>query len=276
MKIDEATLLDDLEHHRLPLPTLPEVALRIREAVEAEDSSVREVAEVIATDPSLTARLLQIANSPMYRGARQVDSIQKAVGVLGLATVRSLVTSLVMKQLFQATHPVIDAFLRELWERSVEVAAVSRLLAAGLTRLDPDTAMLGGLVHAIGVAPILLRAEDDPELVDDAPRLRALAEKLYPHVGKVILEEWHFPAALVAVAEQHVHFERDTGADQPDYVDVVIVALLQTLAGAPDACPRVDATQVSAFRRLGVEPNFEQVEIGAPEDADELRHALAG
>jgi len=276
MKIDEASLLDDLEHNRLPLPTLPEVALRIRDAVEDEDCSVRDVAEVIATDPALTARLIQIANSPMYRGARQVDSIQKAVGVLGLATVRSLVTSLVMKQVFQATHPVLDAFLRELWGRSVEVATVSRMLAAGLTRLDPDTAMLGGLVHAIGVAPILLRAEEDPELVDDAPRLRALAEKLYPRVGRTILEAWRFPPSLVAVAEQHVEFERDTGRDTPDYVDLVIVALLQTLAGVSDACQRVDLDRVTAFRRLGVEPNFEQVEIGGPETADELRQALAG
>ena len=66
---------DDIEHNRIQLPTLPEVALRVRDEVESENSNAGAIARMVASDPALSARLLQVANSPLYRGRVEIDSI---------------------------------------------------------------------------------------------------------------------------------------------------------------------------------------------------------
>ncbi|MFV2031163.1 MAG: HDOD domain-containing protein [Gammaproteobacteria bacterium] len=85
---------------------MPEVAIRVRETVDDEEASITQVAQIIETDAALSARIIQVANSALYRGLSSADNVQSAVMRMGLITVRNLATSLVMKQLFQATHPV--------------------------------------------------------------------------------------------------------------------------------------------------------------------------
>jgi HD-like signal output (HDOD) protein len=102
------TLFSAIDSNRLTLPTLPEVAIQVRNAVETENSTAKEVADIIATDAALSARMLQVANSPLYRGRVQIDSLQMAVARLGVRLVRSLVVSLIMQQIFQATNDLLD------------------------------------------------------------------------------------------------------------------------------------------------------------------------
>lgn len=64
-----------IAQNKITLPTLPEVALRVRDVVERETASAREVAQVVSTDAAVTARLLQVVNSPLYRGRMPVDNI---------------------------------------------------------------------------------------------------------------------------------------------------------------------------------------------------------
>ena len=276
MAITEQNLLDDLANDRLTLPTLPEVALRIRDSIEDDNATVQSIAKLIATDPVLSGRVVQVANSALYRGTKSIDNVNMAVGRLGLSNVRNIVTSLVMRQMFQATHPVTDKYLRELWERSLNVASISFVLASSFTKLDPNTAMLAGLIHAIGMPPILLRAEDEPDLLDDKQALDALLFKLYPRMGIAILESWEFPAELVAVAGEHTDLTRDT-AGPPDYVDVVMAALLQAVAGSDHWLGNQDLSTVPAFRRLGIEADMEMINVeGTAEDVDEVKQLLAG
>ncbi|MES9896337.1 MAG: HDOD domain-containing protein, partial [Candidatus Thiodiazotropha endolucinida] len=102
-------LSDAIDHNRITLPTLPEVALKVRDAVEREQSSANQIADIIASDAALSARLLQVANSPLYRGRVTIDNLQMAVARLGVRLVRSLVISLIMQQIFQATSDLLDA-----------------------------------------------------------------------------------------------------------------------------------------------------------------------
>jgi HD-like signal output (HDOD) protein len=276
MAITEENLLDDLANDRLTLPTLPEVALRIRDSIEDDDATVQGVAKLIATDPVLSGRIVQVANSALYRGAKSIENVHMAVGRLGLSNVRNIVTSLVMRQIFQATHPVTDKYLRALWELSLNVASISFVLASSFTKLDPNTAMLAGLIHAVGMPPILLRAEDEPGLLEDKPTLDALLFQLYPPIGAAILASWQFPPDLVAVASDHTDLARDT-AGQPDYIDVVMVALLQAVAGTDHRLANQDLSRVPAFRRLGIEPDMETIDVeGTAENVDEVRQLLAG
>lgn len=258
-------LLADLEHNRLVLPTLPEVALKVREVVDDPDSSIGDLVKTIVSDPALSARLIQVANSPLMRAGRKIESVDAAVSRLGMRIVRDLATSMVMQQMFQATSDVTDKRLRELWEHSTEVAAICHALAGQFTKLNPEQALLAGLVHDIGAMPILTKAEDFPELLQDEKALDWVIRELHPRVGGAILRSWNFPPELVDVAEKH----EDTSYNSPatDFVDVVIVANLQAYLGTDHPLGQHDLSDVPAFAKLGLSPDVNVIEMDETGDA---------
>ncbi|MGE0082389.1 MAG: HDOD domain-containing protein, partial [Thiohalomonadaceae bacterium] len=105
-------LLDELHAGQLTLPTLPEVALRVREVVDDEDANLGDIVAAITTDAALSARLIRVANSPLMRASRPVESVDMAVSRLGMKLVRDMVVSMAMQQMFQATSDVTDRKLR--------------------------------------------------------------------------------------------------------------------------------------------------------------------
>ena len=252
-------LLTDLENDKLVLPTLPEVALKVRDTLEDEDASLMDVAKVVTTDAALSARLIQVANSPLLRAARAIETVDAAVTRMGADMVRNLVTSIAMEQMFQATSDVTDKRLRHIWEHSTTVAAISAALAKQFTNLKPDQALLAGLVHDIGALPILSRAEDEPELLNNEALLDDIIRRAHCVVGEEILKKWNFPQELIDVAAYHEDLDRDSSA--VDYVDVVTVANLQSIMGTDHPLTQQDWSNVPAFKKLGLEPEINVVDM---------------
>lgn len=253
------SLLNDLENDKLVLPTLPEVALKVRDTLEDEDSSLLDVAKVVTTDAALSARLIQIANSPLLRAAKQIETVEAAVTRMGGDMVRNLVTSIAMEQMFQATSDATDKRLRRVWEHSTTVAAISSALATQFTKLKPDQALLAGLVHDIGALPILARAEDVPELLNNETLLDSIIQRAHTIVGEEILKKWNFPPELIAVAAEHEDLDRDSAS--VDYVDVVTVANLQSILGTDHHLTQQDWSNIPAFKKLGLEPEINVVDM---------------
>ncbi len=253
-------LVQDLESGHLQLPTLPEVALRVRDVVDDEDANASQIADIIAQDAALSARLLQVANSPLYRGRQEIDRLSMVIARLGSKLVRNLVTSQVMKQMFQATNDMVDQRLRAVWEHSVQVAAISRALASRAPGIEPDQAMLAGLLHDIGILPILYRAEERDELLDTPGLLDHLIETLHTRIGGAILKHWKFPEALVAVAAEHEDLTRDH-AGPADLVDVVQVANLQSHIDSDHALSQADWSKIPAFHQLGLDVDVHEIEL---------------
>ena len=275
MSITPDSIIDDLENDRLPLPTLPEVAIRVRETADDDNASITEVARIIETDASLSARIVQVGNSALYRGINPAETVQAAAMRMGLNTVRSLATSLVMKQLFQATHPVVDLYLRKAWKQSTDVAALSAVIAKTSTNLESDSALLAGLTHSIGLSPILVKAESDPVLLNNARELEKLLYDLYPVVGSRILKMWGFSDALVKVPAEHLNIDRNGDSGKADYVDIVQVALLQTLDDDSHPLAGVDQSQVSALDRLSMRDSIEEISMtGGVIEVEEIRDAI--
>ena len=272
--IDEQAFLETLnqaiDNNKLTLPTLPEVAIQVRNAVEKENSTAKEVADIIVTDAALSARLLQVANSPLYRGRVAIDSVQMAVTRLGVRLVRSLVVSLIMQQIFQATHDLLDQKFRQVWEESVQIAALSRVLAGNLDHLDQDQAMLGGLIHNIGALPILAMAENYDELLEDPEELDRVIVALSPTVGTRILQMWDFPASLIKVTQHTLDLDYQSEAEA-DYVDVVQVARLESLVGKPGSVPMTEWANIPAFLKVGVETEINIIELeGVADDVQNI------
>lgn len=248
-----ADLMDDLKHNRLKLPTLPEVAVKVRKVVEDGGASAAQIAKTVGIDVALAARLVQVANSPLFRGTAQVENVQAAVARLGNDQVRNLVTSLIMQQLFQSKSPLLKLRMQALWMHSTEVAAISQVLARNYTRISPDEAMLAGLVHDIGALPILTRAEANPAIAGAPEALDAIVEKVHASLGRLILESWKFPASMATVAARHEDLTYQS-ADGPDLVDVVLVANLHSRIGTQHRHGKINWATVPSFARLGLTP----------------------
>lgn len=264
-------LFSDLENDRMVLPTLPEVALRVRDTLEDPDAGMIDVAKIITTDAALSARLIQVSNSPLMRASRTIESVDVAVTRMGADMTRNLVTSLAMEQMFQATSDATDKRLRELWEHSTAVAALCNALAQQIPGLKPDQALLAGLVHDIGALPILTMAEDTPELLENEELLDSIIRKAHSTVGEAILKKWNFIDELIAVAAEHEDLTR-THAGDADYVDLVIVANLESYLGTNHPLAQTDLTTVPAFGKLGLEPD--ETEIVDVEALEAARAAL--
>ena len=245
-----------VQSDQLVLPTLPEVALKIREAVESENSSAQQVAEILTQDASLSARLIQVSNSPLYRSRTPLEDLQMAVTRLGIRMVKDLVVSLAMKQIYQATSDVLDDHFRRTWNTSVEVASICRMLATTVPGMNPEQALLAGLIHNIGALPILVMAEDDDELFNDSEALGQVIDELQGRVGELILQTWNFGDAMTEVVREACNFSYDH-AGQANLVDLVQVALLQGGHVRQD----IDWSSVPAFAKLGMDTEVNIVEI---------------
>ncbi|EIK98171.1 hypothetical protein PMM47T1_02869 [Pseudomonas sp. M47T1] len=217
-------LLAAIDNDDLVLPTLPEVALRIREAAEDVDISVGALGKVISRDPALAARLIKVVNSPMLRATQEVTDLSAAINRLGINYSSNLAIGLVIEQIFHARSPVVQAKLLEVWCQSLEVAGVSYELCRRHTSLKPDQAALAGLVHQIGILPILTYAQDHNELLSDPVCLNHVIERIQPLLGVRILEAWEFAEPLAKVPGHYLDLTRHTA--QIDYADIVQIARL--------------------------------------------------
>lgn len=251
-------LMEAIEKDRLVLPTLPEVALRVREAAEDPEVSIPMLVREISSDAALSARLIKVVNSPLLRTRQEITDLGMAVNRLGISYTANLATGLAMAQMFQATSDVIDQRMRQVWSRSTEVAGISHVLCRHYTRLKPDQATLAGLVHSIGVLPILSYAEEHDELLADPESLEQVIERIHPMLGDRILEAWDFPAPLRHVPSEHLDFRRNSPA--VDYSDIVQVALLQSLAGTDHPLAQLDTSQIPSFSKLGLNSSDDEEE----------------
>lgn len=270
-----AGLLDDLKGNRLKLPTLPEAAVQIRKVIEDGEASAAQIARIIGIDLALATRLMQVANGPLYRGTTKIDSLQTAVARLGIDQVRSLVTSLLMQQIFQTRHPGLKRRVQELWLHSTRVAAISEMFARRFTRLSPEQAMLAGLIHDIGALPILARAESVASLAENPAALDEAVEKLHAAFGRAILETWKFAPELVTAVSRHedLQYRSENG---PDYTDVVLVANLHSYLGTSHRLARVSWADIPAFAKLGLTPDESLKALeAAREELREVQQLLA-
>ncbi|MBS8239423.1 HDOD domain-containing protein [Marinobacter lipolyticus] len=250
-------LISAIDNDKLVLPTLPEVALQVRDIAESEDSAIMDLVKVISNDTALSARIIRVCNSPLFRGSRAIENLNMAVSRLGMAYTSNLAMGLAMEQMFQATSDMIDKRLRATWQTSTEVAGVCHVLAQHYTRLKPDQATLAGLVHLIGVLPIL-RYVEDQDIQISSIMLDNVIDELHPRLGAEILKKWDFPKELQNVPLEYTSFQREVPA--ADFADLVTVANLQLVAGSDHPWTEMDWNTVTAFGRLGIDPNSDMSE----------------
>lgn len=262
----ERTLYQLIESEKLVLPTLPEVAIQIRQAMSDPEIGIAQLTKVLSRDAALSARLVKVANSPLFRGQSEIADIQMAVSRLGRDYTCNLATGLAIEQMFKASDPMIDKKLREVWNQSTQVASVAHVLAKHYTSMPPDQATLAGLMHLIGVLPVITFAEQHPNVIKSEEILDRVIKSIHGGLGTHLLQHWGFSDDIALVPEQS-HKPYRTVAE-PDISDVILVARLQSIEQEDD----IDITQVSAFARLGLATEIEELDAeDINEEIDEAK-----
>jgi putative nucleotidyltransferase with HDIG domain len=252
---------EDLLANKIYLPTLPTVALEALLVVNDADSSAADLEKVIAKDAALTARLIRFANSPVYRGIDPVTSIKLAITRIGFQRVKNAVYAVSMKEVFRTPIRVIEQRMERLWTHSVKVGAMAAIMAKKQSRLDPDTALVAGLVHDIGYIPLLIKACEYQKLTENPDFLDRILFKMHSQVGSGIVKLWKFDPMIVAVTAEHEDLGRNPGGAPVDYVDLVQVANILAHKGTQHPLAKVDRNSVKAFARIS---------LGGPEETSRL------
>ncbi|XOV80731.1 MAG: HDOD domain-containing protein [Aestuariibacter sp.] len=221
-------LVEKINNDTLVLPTLPAIALKVRKAADDPEVNLNSMADVIALDPSLSARIIKISNSAYLGRAVKVENINQAVTRIGLTQIKNIATALAMEQLFVSKNKVVKGYINKIWDRTIEVVANALALHQFYVkdtkdkRLNVDSMTLAGLMHNIGVLPILTEAERHEEVFANPAFLNASVQKMSGRIGGAITREWGFGEEFVIVAESWRNLKVQT--EQVSYLDFIRLA----------------------------------------------------
>ncbi len=215
----------DIKANRLVLPMPPEVAVKARTLMSDPNCSIGDLARLINRDPALSARVMKVVNSVIYRAQQPITHIEGAITRLGLQLVRSLINQLSLLQSLYQYGADTQTALRAVVAESQAVAAYAHALCRRFTRLDPEQALLAGLTHNIGRLPLLSRIgqlELSPAYADIADEVVA---ELQQPVTLLVMQAWQFPDWFLEMvrALDNLHYQPDAATD---YVDLIICARL--------------------------------------------------
>lgn len=201
----ENLTLEGLLKNPQKLFSLPDIYFKIKQVLESPKSSAAHIAEVVEKDTSLSAKLLQIVNSALYGFPSRIDTIARAVTIIGSRELASLSLAVSVTDLFKGI-PKAFVDMRSFWEHSVATGVFARVLANRMgAKKDEDRLFVGGVLHDIG--RIFLFRHAPAEMADamalalqkKIPLLEAEHEEMgFSHalVGGKLLEQWKIPKVL--------------------------------------------------------------------------------
>jgi len=246
MSLDAIKLID----RDLKLFTLPDLYFRLRQLLDSPRFSMTEVGKLIGHDPAISARLLRLVNSPFFGIAKKIDTVSRAVAMLGTQQVHDLVLTSSVTESFDKISPKV-VNMETFWRRSVFCGLLSRRLASECNVLDCEQVFLGGLLRDIGH---LVLYQAVPELAVQAMETaatqgiplykveRQLIGADFAQVGGALLRAWNLPESLRQMVEYHQEPSRATEFHL--FATLIHIAGRVVEAQDSNAAPRFDEPAV--------------------------------
>ncbi|MFD2164678.1 HDOD domain-containing protein [Thalassotalea euphylliae] len=200
-------LVEKIKQDALVLPTLPEIALKVREAADDPEINLNQMSDIIAQDPALSLGMLKVANSAVMGRSVKVETVNQAVTRIGLRQIKSIATAMAIEQVFVSENDIVAMYLKKSWEKTVDVASVAIALMTFFTKehkhtsLTLDTLTLAALIHNIGVLPILTEAEKHQDVFANPTFLQQAIIKLGSKVGAEVTKAWGFSEEFTVLVE---------------------------------------------------------------------------
>ncbi|MEX0740385.1 MAG: HDOD domain-containing protein [Pseudohongiella sp.] len=194
------------------LPSMPQVLVRILDAVSQESADFQHLSDIIRQDSAMSARLIAVANSSYYRRQYSCDTVDRALMCLGLETVRTLVITAAVKQYFSHFDKNHQQFMRQFWRRSLVSAHCAQTVASLTGYQALPQAYLCGLLMDVGqlcllaendsvYLPILASAGGDDQQLLDAER--SALETTHPELGAALLDSWQLDNFMADALRYH-------------------------------------------------------------------------
>lgn len=205
------TSAQDLVQGSLELASLPEVVMRTIDLLNDPKTSAAEIGKVLAEDPALTARLLKIVNSPFYGFPSRIDTVSRAITVIGTLELLDLILATSVIKAFRGipTHLVdMDSF----WEHSLYTGVVARILAGRMRAPNTERYFIAGLLHDIGALALYKKIPDIAAVAlrrarEEIAPLHIIEQELlgfdHGEVGGELMRAWHLPETLVEAIRFH-------------------------------------------------------------------------
>jgi len=219
------------------LPTPPALALRVAESASRPDCKSAEIALLLSQDPGLCGKVLKTVNSSLFGLSKPVSTLERAILVLGLGPLRSLVLALALPAI---QTRAVDSGIWNYWQESLAGAVIARALAKRLKRPEPEDYFIAGLLRDVGKVVLAQVFPDEYRALSEAGRERfdlALCEleesKFGVHhaeVSAVVLESWRLPPEIVLLARYHHHPEAAPPSADKTNDQVWLIALASQLA----------------------------------------------
>ncbi len=218
------------------LVTLPDVFIRINRVVDNPDSTIAEIAKVAGQDPSFAVRLLRVANSSFYGLSSSIDTVHKAVSIIGTSQIRSLALATSVASAFDGLPNTLVS-MEDFWRHSLYCALVARILAKQARKCDPDAVFTAALLHDIGELVIFNRLPQQAkealllvlESADELPVYQAERQIMgfdHAQVGGELARQWKLPPML----EECIEFHHDIQSAQRFPREVALVHIANILA----------------------------------------------
>jgi HD-like signal output (HDOD) protein len=191
-------LIEKIKQDALVLPTLPKIALNVRQAADNADISLGKMSDIISHDAAISLGVIKVANSVLFGREIKVESVTQAVTRIGLRKIKSIATAIAIEQMFVSNNPVIAKYMQNSWGKTVDVASVAIALMTLYLKKHKHapftlgTLTLAALIHNIGILPILTEAENHPEVFAKPVFLQQAIAKLSNEIGAELTKAWGF------------------------------------------------------------------------------------
>ena len=255
-KVTKDQIITNITHllynDQLLLPSMPDIALKIRKAFDDEDSNLDDVVKIINLDQTIAIKLINTANSALYNfSGNKIENTKMACARLGNKMVMNLVFSYAMKEVFSTKSVMFKNKMSEIWKHSVKVAAISSILARLTPGFDIEKALLFGLLHNIGAVVILNYLSEESIEIEDPKLLDDVIQAMQSEVGVTLVKKWNFSDELIDVVKHATNLFYD-GGEKTNYIDFVNIAQIHAYIGTPQQknLPVID--EIPAFSKLAL------------------------
>lgn len=240
--------IEHYSHEKQELLCLPSMALKLRQAMQ-QDFGISEIAKIIQLDPVISAKLIQMANSPLYVCNTPANSCFEAVNRLGLDVTRNLVISLSLRHVFKSHSTTMKEVLDRIWKHSVYISALSFVLAKLSNKILPEEALLAGLMCDIGSIPFLNFVDNLPKDFYNEQDLNSVMACVKGAIGYKILFEWSFSDEMIKIPLYSTNWQYNAGPFL-DLTDIVILARLHAEIGRAEQNQLPVITAIPAASKL--------------------------
>ena len=230
---------EDIVKHELSLASFPDVYFRLKEILENPASSAKDIAKVVSSDVALTTKLLKLVNSPLFGLTQKVDSVERAVSLVGEEELSNLVLGITAIRYFKDIPPELMD-MQIFWKHSLSCAIFAKIIASHYKDVNNEILFTAGLLHDVGklilfknmpyssVETLVFARENMVPMIEAEEYVLGFT---HTDISKLLMESWQFPKTINDIVSNH-HSPTRASFEK----GAAIVQLADNLANAVGIC----------------------------------------